>query len=706
MRTLAGALAGAVVVASLAGCNGAERKDATASMSTSTTTAPASTTTVAPTTTTAAKKPAPRGLSGFASCRSLLRHVKREAGRLVTPYGLQQVGGAGGPVAVVNAMATAGPATATAGGGDTVAVGDGAAMASLPNEVSGPSRAGTDYSVTNVQEDGVDEPDSVKTDGQRLVALENDRLQIIDVHREAPATLATVPLAREDGFTELLLAGNRVVLFGWSYVSASVGPMPSQPVSPTSIVKVLDISDPVHPEPAGELRMRGEYVSARLSAGVIRIVVSSSPRGPAMTAPTQSGPDQEAAALVANRAAVARSTLNDWLPTYTLARPGQPAVTAPLAPCASVLRPQSFSGLSTVSVLTIDPADLQPAHPACVLGGGHTVYASTDNLYVATQRWAAMSRPAVPAPAPGVVDDRARSSAIAVPTTRPAAPVGQTEIHQFAIPGREPATYVASGTVDGNILNQFSLSEYQGRLRVATTITRPNTGDTESVITVLEPQDGRLVPIGRVGHLGHDRERIQSVRFVGPLGYVVTFLQTDPLYVIDLHDPRHPAARGELEMPGFSSYLHPLSDTVLLGVGTGPGDTGGRGLQLSLFDVADPAHPRRIANQVFENAGSDAEQDHRALLWWAPTGQLVLPVHEWSPDAPFVGALVVPVDLHNGFGPAQRLTHTPHVDNHTIWPGIIQRAVVVGPRLLTVSPVGVQTNDLKTLADAAWLPWS
>ncbi|HEV7887463.1 MAG TPA: beta-propeller domain-containing protein, partial [Acidimicrobiales bacterium] len=172
--------------------------------------------------------------------------------------------------------------------------------------------------------------------------------------------------------------------------------------------------------------------------------------------------------------------------------------------------------------------------------------------------------------------------------------------------------------------------------------------------------------------------------------------------VIDLHDPRRPTARGELQMPGFSSYLHPLSDSVLLGVGMGPGEQGGQGLQLSLFDVGNPDRPARIANRVLDHAWSPAQHDHHAFLWWPATNQLVLPYDQYAEGAQRTGALVIPVDLKTGFGTQSDIHHFGRTVDRSEQ---IQRALVADGRLLTLSQAGLLTSDLASLKERAWLAW-
>lgn len=664
MRSVRSAVAGAVTVVVLAGaCSGSKRD--VAAPPTSTTTTAATTPITAPPTTTTTARPAPSGphkLTAFASCGSLLRHLKREAVRTVTPWGLPRTQLFG-----------------TVGAGRTVAVSASTASAAAEAAPSSGGAGGPSFSGTNIQEAGVDEPDLVKTDGRLLVTVANHALKIVDVSKPAPAVVGTFALPQEDAAPELLLSGSRVLLFSHVHGAGR----------PASRVRIVDIADPAKPVEAAAMTLDGSYVSARLAAGVVRLVMLHDPKGPELvmphgrydSQPSQPNQPDQAALVESHRRVIRQSKIQDWLPFYEVTRPGSAPVRAPLVPCSAMLRPRDFAGLTAVSVPTVDPADPKPSSVACVLGGGRIVYASPQNLYVATERWEDRSADTVASSGSGGVVVRA--------------PL-QSQVHQFAIPGRDPAVYVGSGQVTGSLLNQFSMSEHEGHLRVATTTMTPDGRTTDNVVSTLRADGGRLVEVGRLAGLGHEGETIHSVRFIGRRGYVVTFRQTDPLYVLDLSDPRRPKALGELQVPGFSSYLHPLSDNALLGVGQGPDDRGGQGLQVSLFDVRDPTRPVRLANQVFVGH-SLAQHDHHAFLWWAPAGKLVLPYESfgYDADAPRHAALVLPVDPAKGFGKPTMLDHADTV----------LRALVSDGRLLTVSADGVAAYDVTTLAERSRTPW-
>jgi uncharacterized secreted protein with C-terminal beta-propeller domain len=198
---------------------------------------------------------------------------------------------------------------------------------------------------------------------------------------------------------------------------------------------------------------------------------------------------------------------------------------------------------------------------------------------------------------------------------------GNTTITKFRIDGMKVG-YAGSGTVDGTLLNQFSMDEYEGNLRVAT-----NTWDVGNGLYVL---DDSLNVIGSVTGLAKG-ESIYSVRFFGDKGYIVTFRNMDPLFVFDLKDPKNPKLTGELKIPGFSNYLHPVGEDLLLGIGAETFEIyqkdaegnevviGNRqgGIKVSLFDVSDMGEPKEISKYVAGYAGSYSEAfyNHKAIMF-------------------------------------------------------------------------------------------
>jgi uncharacterized secreted protein with C-terminal beta-propeller domain len=239
------------------------------------------------------------------------------------------------------------------------------------------------------------------------------------------------------------------------------------------------------------------------------------------------------------------------------------------------------------------------------------------------------------------------------------------------------------------------MSEYDGTLRVVTTAFTavpggPWSPTSESALYVLRQQGDVLTEIGRLAGLGRG-ERAYSVRFVGSTAYVVTFRQTDPLYVVDVSDPANPAAVGELELTGYSAYLHPAGDGQLIGVGQ-EANARGRvlGTQVSLFDVRDPSKPGLVARYQLNGGHSEAEVDPHAFLFWPKTGLVLIPV---TPSGN--GALALTIDAA-----------TIH-ELGRVGPGLqIRRSLVIGDTLWTLSDTGLGANQVNTLAGQGRIPFS
>jgi uncharacterized secreted protein with C-terminal beta-propeller domain len=216
-----------------------------------------------------------------------------------------------------------------------------------------------------------------------------------------------------------------------------------------------------------------------------------------------------------------------------------------------------------------------------------------------------------------------------------------------------------------------------------------------------------LTQIGQVAGLGQG-ERIYAVRFIGTTGYVVTFRQTDPLYVIDLSNPTNPRVAGELKILGYSAYLHPIGDDLLLGVGQDATDQGRRlGPQVSVYDVSDPANPKLLQKQALGGQGqSSAEFDPHAFLWWPDSKLAVLPAYLYNSRgaATFVGAvgLTASADQLSEVG---RVQQPAQQQNNPATRPPIERSIVIGTTLFTLSQKGLLASDLNTLADRTWVPF-
>jgi uncharacterized secreted protein with C-terminal beta-propeller domain len=568
-------------------------------------------------------------LTPFSACDGVLAYFKEEALKQVTAYGL----GGGNPIIYY---------------GRDVAVPEAGAVDAPGADLGGDGTTTPTYSGTNVQVAGVDEPDIVKTDGSRILAIVNGVFRYIDVSDGTPEVLGQLTL--EGGWDQrFFVSGDRAFVFsnGDMYAlpmfAADARIMPPYGYGQqVTIVQEIDLSNPASMKVVRTLRLDGTYLSSRAVGDTVRVVVSSYPQNLPFVYPSSEAAND--LALETNRKVIQDSTIDDWLPAYALYdAAGDEISSGRLVDCDRMNRPADFSGFDTLSVLTLDlGGQLSAGSGSGVIAKGETVYASPTSLYVATNVWV-----------PGDADQSTLDSLSERYTT---------SIHKFDISGTGPASYRASGAIDGHLLNQYSMDEYEGFLRVATTDGPPwgSTDATSSHVVVLTERDGGLVKTGEVGDMGHG-ESIYSVRFIGPAAYVVTFRQTDPLYVVDLTDPEAPRVAGELEINGYSSYLHPLGEGRLLGIGQ-DADSQGRttGAKATLFDVSDPANPRALSSWTLADAYSDVEWDQLAFLYWEPASLVVLPMQSWSSQ--FFGAVVLKTD--DGLREVGKITH--HIDTSTL----------------------------------------
>ncbi|MFD5827813.1 beta-propeller domain-containing protein [Lentzea sp. NPDC060358] len=610
----------------------------------------------------------PVRLVAFDSCDNAVTELRRAMAPYVTAYGV-----GGGHILTMESS----PSDSSAG----------VAQRSVPDAMPAtPPAQQQDHSTTNVHEQGVDEPDIVKTDGKRVVSIADGKVRLVDV--ASKAVTGTVDLG-ERRAVQLLVSGDRALV-----VTDSPGPMarPSTlqgrpsfaPESGTELVLV----DLKGLKEISSLRTEGSYLDARQIGGTARVVVRSQPRIPWVY------PDQttnEAGSLRRNREILQNEPITSWLPHYELNENGAMS-SGTLVDCASVSRPAAPSATSLLTVLTFELSGrLGTGQPVSIVADGDTVYGTDRSLYVADDHRLLPQLPGRP------------------PVQAPAS----TAIHQFDISQAGPPKHVASGDVNGTLLNQYSLSEHDGILRVATTSdiatpccrrvpgeVAPRSRPSESFVTTLRREGNALTKVGQVGGLGKN-ERIYSVRFIGRMGYVVTFRQTDPLYTLDLADPARPRVTGELKITGFSAYLHPAGDGRLIGIGQEATEQGRTtGTQVSLFDVSDPAAPRRLAQHHLPGTRSEAQFDPHAFLYWPQDGTLVVPIS--SHRARYeVSSLVLKVD-------GDRLRDSGEI----VEPGSAdrgggqRRTIVIGDQLWSISENGVQVTARSGLAQQAWLPFT
>ena len=501
---------------------------------------------------------------------------------------------------------------------------------------------------TNTQEADVDEPDVAKTDGRRVVRLVDQRTVVVDdVTGAEPRELGRMPLPVDVYGGELLLAGDHVLvsqLGGWGGpvmrdpgMEGGVGRvMPS--MQGTRIIDV-DISDPAHARVVHDDTYTGSLVSMRLYGDTVRVVTSTNRPELDWATPRGGGPRRlsEDEATRHNRALVRATTIEDWLPSVVDNRSA--GARSPLVDCTDVYHPDEWSGGQTTAVTTYDVTDPDHRRSVGVTADGQVVYSSADRLYVTSTR---IDPPDTWKQGLGSV-----TGGEPMPLRREDT---VTQLHAFALDGAE-TRYVASGHVTGSVRDRWSLDEHDGRLRVAWTIDGSGTitdtngetrQQTRNGITILSERNGALEPTGTIDGLGLD-ENIQSVRWFDDLAVLVTFRQMDPLYTIDLTDQDHPREIGKLKIPGYSGYLHPIGDDLLLGLGVDATDQGrSLGSQAAVFDIADLADPKQVSKQPFGVESSLlALDDPRGFTWLPDRRTGLTTVSSWTTDRTRLVALHV-----------------------------------------------------------------
>ena len=686
-------------------------------------------------------------LTAFRSCADAIAGLRRAAEASVGPYGLPDGSGStGGPVAMRGAVPLP----------ENAAVGAPGAVAASGTSAAASGAGAPAFSGTNTYVPGVDEPDLVKTDGQRIVTLSGTMLEVVDAaSRQITGRLDLSQYGMAAGAANLLLSGDHALLLadGTGMVggpaAARAGAQPGAGTGAAGetdtraaygpLLLLVDLAG--QPRVLSSYRIEGSLVDARQVGSVVRVVTGSVPQ---IVFPAPAAGASGAALTAANRAVIAQATVDAWLPHYTSAAGGT-TLTGRIS-CDQVSRPAVYSGADLLTVLTFDlsASALGTGDGVSIAADGGTVYGTDSSLYVASgNRWqmrpaTGIAVPAAVAPAAGAPAAGAGAASTAPSDFDAYGVRQQTEVYRFSISQPGPPRYVASGAVPGYLVDQYAMSEWDGYLRIATTTGtswsladgRPQGAQSSSSAVYVLTTSGPVMRLaGQVGGLGAG-ERIYSVRFEGPTGYVVTFRQTDPLYTVDLSDPARPRVAGSLDLTGYSSYLHPASGTQLIGIGQ-QADTMGHigGTQVSLFDVADPASPQRLATFALSGAHSAAEFDPHAFLYWPASRLVVVPIQvpygvvsppsvpgqpstsgggasepggiAPSPDGS--GALVLRID--SGAITQAGFIRQP-VSSGGYGDPAIERSLVIGNTLWTLSGVGLLASDLSTLRQQSWIPFA
>lgn len=615
------------------------------------------------------------------------------------------------------------------GSGGAAAGGAGGSAGSGQNAAEDPEAA-SEFSGTNTQVDGVDEADIVKTDGKYIYLLHGEQFLVLnawpstELAQSASFSVEGMPLemyVTDEGKVVIysIVEGNDVYTAagvsprsayddGYYYGGAGV-PEPYYPgyyAHPLTKITVLQL-DQAQPSIVNELYFEGTYASSRRVGQHVRTIVQGGAYGPELRYWVDDYPSSQAGWKAAyeklraeNTAKILNSTLADWLPYYMVRTAA--GVQANLARCDEFYVPTPGSttfGMTQIQSLDLaDPGRIPRG--ANIVGATDTVYSTEDTMVLASRAWVD----------PSVWQGSSGGDVFGpLGAARSAGPVSTsyTHLHSFDL-AADPAVpgYTASGTIPGTILNQFSLDVHNGHLRIATTDDRVGTDwDTSRVnhVFVLAAQGEDLVEIGSVRDLAPG-ERIYSARFLGEKGYLVTFRQVDPLFVLDLANPAAPKVLGELKIPGFSEYMHPLGDDHLLTIGQD------EGLAVQIFDVSDPMNPVQRHKHVFSGPDSygysEAETNHKAFTYYANRGLLAFPFVGYnSYDYGMRSSLeLFRIDAEQGIFPLGSVDHTALFNNDPTgycggyYGTSVRRGLFLEDFVYSISYGGVVVNAVDDLA--------
>ena len=620
------------------------------------------------------------------------------------------------------------------------------------NSIQPKREQGTDFSGTNNQEQGVDEADFVKTDGYYIYFLNGDTLVILGVPEFGELEALSSNLI-EGTPQAMMLDGDRLVVIStvssWNIPSTNSlyqamdwdEGYNSWRTSSLTKFTVFDITDRSNPDLERELFLEGSYITAREVNGTIRTVSHAWIEIPQMKSwldlpedywrldyddPSRRVIREKVAYLtmLENSEALDKITIGDIIPRV-YERINGAVIIHGLSDgdCNDFVAPKDGLNRGFNSIFTFDlTADRFNFDADHIVGNYPMVYASQDQLILTENAWDWWWYW-------GEGQDGQEA----------------TNIHTFDISNPEETVYTGSGRVAGTILNQFSISEYQGVIRVATTegqwarwwMENPEPM-TSSVITMaiqINSTTGErtLQQIGKVGDIAPE-ERIWSARFDGDRAYLVTFRQIDPLWVIDLSNQSNPIILGELEVPGVSTYIHPLSKDALLTIGMGPAGEDGLGLdwssiQLSMFNISDPTTPTLSNVLSLSPVNDDSDQwvwsyseasyEHKAFQYWAPKDMLAIPLstyrylswydssgnYHWEYD--YVSKLIlvnIPQDGTNMtvHGEVNHSSFFESGENNYWWNDFnIRRSIFMGDYVYAISSGGITATNLTSMEQSA-----
>ena len=539
----------------------------------------------------------------------------------------------------------------------------------ITSETQEQTDTSSDYSMTNVQVDGVDEADIVKTDGEFIYYISNQKIYILSKNLELISTIDNINNEKEKFIPkELYINNDKLIILG-NYSKFSTNNISnknteiinideSQEILTDDVIinsenfakaMVYDINKKDSPKLIREVGLDGFYINSRMINDNIYFVSSKNILYNNNLKDEEILPYTEDSTRDENKKMISYSDI-----AY-------------------------FKDVNTYNYMIVGGFNInnsEEVQTETFFGASDNIYANKENLYITELK----------------IENN----------------MDKTIIYKFKL-GENGIILECKGEVEGYLNNQFSMDEYEGNLRVATTISKneiyyDSTDSTDTTIVMGTNQDvsnkltildDNLKEIGKIENMAQD-EKIYAVRFIGKIGYIVTFKQTDPLFVIDLSDPTNPIIKGELKIPGYSSYLHPYDDTHIIGIGynTKENSSGGivnTNMKISMFDISDLENPREMYTMDIgeEYVYSELEYNHKALFINKDKNLIGFPL-TYNGKNSFI---LIKINLENGFEKYNEITKELNYKTN------INRGIYINSVFYTLAENEIISYDLNTMKE-------
>ena len=562
----------------------------------------------------------------------------------------------------------------------SVAEGIDASVSNKSESQSESVREESDYSNTNIQVEGVDEADIVKTDGEYIYYVCDDKVIIVNAKNDKDIKIESEIKYNKENFypQEIFISENRLIIIGQinkyellEKLSLDTGYKRYD--RNFTVAKVYNTQNKSNPNLEREIELQGSYLSSRMIGDNIYLISN-----------------QYMYSYLFRNSEIEDMDEDDFKPRYT------DTAISKTEKCLDYNDIYYFPNSEDTSYLNIAGFNIynnEAANIDSYLGAGSDIYSSQKNLYITRVKYEYKDSKIF-----GYYNNYDVN----------------TYIYKLKLEDSK-ATYISAGSVPGAVLNQFSMDEKDGYFRIATTDSK--NWDSETDTNNLYVLNDDLEIVGEIEGLAKG-EKIYSVRFMGNRAYMVTFVETDPLFVIDLSNPTKPTVLGELKIPGYSKYLHPYDENHIIGFGenTKTNEYGGvvtDGMKMALFDVTNPNNPKELYSVDIGEKGTYSEllYNHKALLFSKEKNIIAFPVSiseeagRYSTNLKFQGAIVYGLDLEKGFTLKGTIAHMEIEDGYRDYDyeKAVERIIYIKDNLYTLSKSLIKSTDMNTMEEQSVL---